>query len=72
MILIISIIIGYILNVLINRWIYFQVSKNDRCKNEIGIFFCFLSIIGTLLLIVIYLIEDPTEFFTPPHLRKNK
>jgi len=71
MVLILTI-IGYILNILINRWIYFQASKNDRYKNEIGIFFCFLSIIGTLLLVIIYLIEDPTEFFTPPHLRKNK
>lgn len=63
--------IGYILNIFLNRWLYFKMieSDNDFCNNPIAIMSCFLSLFGTIILGLIVLNES--DFFTPKHLRKK-
>lgn len=72
MILIGSIIlIAYILNLYFNRWLFFRIGDLDErnLSNPIGKFFCFLSLLGSMILMLIYLLEAKWEwydkFFTP-------
>lgn len=52
------IIIGYVLNVLLNRLIYFQIQKinKDAYPNIAAIIACFCSLYGTFSLLIIWLI----------------
>lgn len=55
----------YILNVLLNRWIFFRIGDKDKSnlENPVAKFLCFLPIIGTILLTVIWLVDS--DFFKP-------
>jgi hypothetical protein len=54
--ILLTIILAYIANVFLNRWIYFQLQKLDNCfyPNPGAIVACFVSLYGTLALLIIY------------------
>jgi len=62
---IIIIIVIYILNVFLNRRIYFKLQKIDPdfYPNPPAVFACFLSIIGTFALLCIVLMNSKIDFF---------
>ena len=51
--------LGYTLNLFINRWLYFQLQKkdNDWYPNPPLQFLCLLSLLGTFFIIIILLTE---------------
>jgi hypothetical protein len=53
-----TIILAYIANIFLNRWIYFQIQKLDSesYPNTACILACFLSLHGTAALLVIWFI----------------
>lgn len=69
-------IILYILNLLLNRWIYFKLIELDEdfYPNPPAVFFCFWSLLGTIPLLVILIAEsnkgEQWNWFTPKNLKK--
>jgi len=59
------IIIAYILNVFLNRWLYFRLQKidSDYYPNPPAVLACFLSLVGTFALSVILLSNSKLDFF---------
>lgn len=68
-------IISYILTFFLNRWIWIKIIRLSPINkgNLIGILFCFLSLIGTILLITMWIIEKDFDYnwFTPKEMRKK-
>jgi len=56
-------VLGYTLNLFLNRWLYFQLQKKDDnwYPNPPLQFLCLLSLLGTFFIIIILLME--TSFF---------
>jgi hypothetical protein len=52
-------ILGYVLNLFINRWLYFQLQKKDDdwYPNPPLQFLCLVSLLGTFFLIVFIILE---------------
>jgi len=65
------IIVCYVLNLLFNRWLCFRIIEKDKdmYPNPPLTSMCFLSLFGTLILIIVYFVSS--DFFTPKHLRKQ-
>jgi len=59
------IILAYVLNVFLNRYIYFQLQKKDSnyYPNPMAVTACFLSVIGTISLLAILLGHIESDFF---------
>lgn len=55
----------YVLVFYINRAIYLKIQKNDRdaYPNPPAIFAIFLFLLGTIILLIVLLAQDSTEFF---------
>lgn len=55
----------YILNLLLNRWIFFRIGDTDKSNLEspVAKFICFIPILGTAILIVLWIVEG--DFFKP-------
>ena len=68
-------IISYVLTFFLNRWIWIKIIRLSPINkgNLIGILFCFLSLIGTILLITMWIIEKDFDYnwFTPKEMRKK-
>ena len=58
-------VVAYIIVTLINRKIYINLQKLDKCyyPNPIAIFTCFLFLFGTCILSVVYIMECKTTSF---------
>jgi len=72
----IIIICVYILNIFLNRWIWFQIIKKDKSMypNSPAVVACFLSLLGTIVLLIVWIgfmkFKRFNDFFTPKYLRK--
>jgi len=68
------VIVLYVLNVLLNRWMYFILCKHDDdwYPNPPFVFALFLGPFGTVVTGVLLLGSTKNSFFTPPHLRDKK
>ncbi|PCI28142.1 hypothetical protein COB55_04500 [Candidatus Wolfebacteria bacterium] len=64
---ILIIITSYILNLFLNRWIFFRLGDIDEVnlKNPFGKLLCFLSLLGTIGLVILWIIESDSGFFEP-------
>ena len=59
------IIVLYIINLFLNRWLFFKAVEQDSDSyNELLKFFCFISFVGTVILIIDILINS--SFMRPP------
>ena len=76
-------ILGYIIHILICRYIYFKMVEIDTCvhPNPVGVLMWFIPILGVSILLILYVViwveEHPitmpkfiSHFFTPPSRRK--
>jgi hypothetical protein len=79
--IVLIIILAYIANIFLNRWIYFQLQKlgSESYPNTACILACFLSLYGTVALLVIWFmvwIEDKDVSANMPKIKffkyKNK
>ena len=57
---IIFIIIGYVLSIFLNRWLYLKLQKNHPSyyPNPPLVILCFMSLIGTLFIGATFLVES--------------
>ena len=57
--IIIGIAILYVANFFLNRWIYFQIQKQNKnlYPNPTAVFICFCSLFGTLILLLVFISE---------------
>jgi hypothetical protein len=54
--------VGYLINLMINRWLYIEIQKIDESTypNNWFILWCWLSLIGTIILIIKLIKLDDT------------